>query len=103
MPSDATGSPRPDERSVLQPPATESISRVELRAVVREWTASLKEQGLPPERVLALVKLRVRETILPHVSRFADIDPDDPRHDRLLSDSSQWCIEALFEPADTKG
>lgn len=101
MPSDAMGSSRPDERSALQPSAAESISRQELRAVVREWTVSLKEQGLPPERVLALVKSRVREKILPHASRYADTNAGDPRQDRLLSDSSQWCIETLFERSDS--
>lgn len=101
MPSDATGSSWPDERKALEPSSTESMSRDELRSLVREWTAVLKEQGLPPERVLAAVKSRVRDVILPHVSHYADKDVTDPRQDRVMSDSSQWCIEALFEPSDT--
>lgn len=100
MPSDATDSSRSDDQGAFHPSPGESIPRGELRALVRDWTTQLKEQGLPPERVLALVKSRVREAILPHVSRYADSDDADSRQDRLMSDSSQWCIEALFEPSD---
>ena len=103
MPSDATGSSRPHDFAV--PPsgssgAGGSISRTELRALVRTWTTQLREQGLPPERVLSVVKSRVRDVILPHASRYRDSDEPDQRQDRLMSDSSQWCIEALFERAD---
>lgn len=76
------------------------MSREELRALVCEWTRTLKEQGLPPERVLAIVKSRVRDLILPHVTQYSDTDARDPRVDRLMSDSSQWCIASLFDPSD---
>jgi hypothetical protein len=105
MPSDATGSSRPQDIGSRPPHShqadgAESISKDELRALVREWTSGLREQGLPPERVLAIVKSRVRDVILPHTSRYVDTDATDQRQDRLMSDSSQWCIEALFEPSD---
>jgi hypothetical protein len=102
MPSDATGSSRSHDigGSPHQTGGAESISKDELRTLVREWTANLREQGLPPERVLATVKSRVRDIILPHTSRYAENDAPNDRQDRLLTDSSQWCIEALFEPSD---
>jgi hypothetical protein len=77
-----------------------SISREELHALVCEWTRALKEQGLPPERALATVKSRVRDLILTHVTGYSDNDAPGPRIDRLMSDSSQWCISSLFEPSD---
>lgn len=103
MPSDATNSPRSNDFAVPPPSssgAAESISRPELRALVHSWTSQLREQGLPPERVLAIVKSRVRDAILPRATHYVDGDEGDQRQDRLMSDSSQWCIEALFERAD---
>lgn len=99
MPSDAMDSPRPDDRDTIQSGSLEALSREELRGLVREWTLRLREEGLPPERVLAAVKSRVRDAILPRVSRYVD-DNAAPRQDRLMTDSSQWCIETLFEPSD---
>ena len=71
-----------------------------MRSLIRGWTADLREQGLPPERVLAIVKSRVRDAILPHTSRYRENDSAEPRQDRLMSDSAQWCIEALYEHSD---
>lgn len=101
MPSDAMDhSQRHELVDPLSGSNAESISRDELRGLVRDWTARLKEQGLPPERVLAIVKSRVRDAILPRTKRYIDNESSDERQDRLMSDSSQWCIEALFERSD---
>lgn len=101
MPGDATNFPSPQGFDATPPRGVpESISRAELRSLVREWTTRLKEQGLPPERVLAIVKSRVREVILPRATHYAESDVAEPRQDRLMSDSSQWCIEAMYEPSD---
>ena len=100
MPSDAMDSSRPDEWSDFHPPTSDPLSREELRAIVREWTTRLREQGLPPERVLAVVKRRVRDVIVPRTTQYADADGTETRQDRLLRDSSQWCIDALFDPSD---
>ena len=56
----------------------------------------LKDEGLPPEKVLVVVKRFVHEAIAPSVPRYADADASDYRRDALVADASQWCIEAYF-------
>ena len=73
------------------------LTRSQLRAVVREWSLMLRGQGLPPEKVLVVVKTFVRDAIAPSVARHADADASDHHGDALVTDASQWCIEAYFE------
>ena len=73
------------------------LTRSQLRAVVREWSVMLRAQGLPPEQVLVVVKSFVRDAIAPSVARYADADASDYHGDALVTDASQWCIEAYFE------
>ena len=77
------------------PPLTGS----QLRALVREWTMVLRTEGLPPERVLVVVKRFVHEAIAPSVTHYADADAPNHRRDLLVADASQWCIEAYFDAA----
>ena len=72
------------------------LTRSQLRAVVREWSLMLRGQGLPPEKVLVVVKTFVRDAVAPSVARYADTDAEH-RGDALVTDASQWCIEAYFE------
>lgn len=57
----------------------------------------LRGQGLPPEKVLVVVKSFVRDAIAPSVARYADVDATDHHGDALVTDASRWCIEAYFE------
>ena len=75
------------------------LTKSQLRALVREWSMMLKEEGLPPERVLVVVKRFVHEAIAPSLTRYADADAADHRRDPLVADASQWCIEAYFDSA----
>lgn len=77
------------------PPLTGS----QLRALVREWTMVLRAEGLPPERVLVVVKRFVHEAIAPSLARYTDDDVSDVRRDTLLAEASRWCIEAYFDAA----
>ena len=73
------------------------LTRSQLRAVVREWSLMLRGQGLPPEKVLVVVKTFVRDAIAPSVARHAAPDASDHHGDALVTDASQWCIEAYFD------
>jgi hypothetical protein len=64
---------------------------------VREWSVMLKSEGLPPERVLVVVKRFVHEAIAPAVTHYTQADAPDYRVDALVADASQWCIEAYFD------
>ena len=73
------------------------LTRSQLRALVREWCLMLKEEGLAPETVLVAVKRLVQEAITPSVAAYADAEASDYRREVLVSDASQWCIEAYFD------
>ena len=75
------------------------LPRSQLRALVREWSRMLKGEGLPPERVLVVVKRFVHEAIAPAVAHYTRATASDCRVDALVADASQWCIEAYFECA----
>ena len=75
------------------------ITRSQLRTLVREWSSMLKAEGLPPERVLVVVKRFVDEAIAPSLTHYAEADAPDYRRDALVSDASRWCIEAYFDSA----
>jgi len=63
----------------------------------------LKEEGLPPERVLVVMKRFVHEALAPSMTHYADVDAPDWRRDLLVADASQWCIEAYFDTASALG
>ena len=98
----------PDERiDALRPavpltkPPRRTITRAELRRLVRYWAGLLKEAGLAPEEVLIAVKALVRETIVPRYERYADGEKDDVPRIAFVRDAAQWCIDAYVEgPAD---
>lgn len=57
----------------------------------------LRGQGLPPDRVLVVVTTFVRDAIAPSVAPHADADASDHHGDALVTDASQWCIDAYFD------
>jgi hypothetical protein len=78
------------ERVVTSPGSAEDPSavRLELRTTVAALARSLRAAGLPPERMLTLVKLEVTEA-----------DPDilrEPMGRLLMSDVVRWSIEAFY-------
>lgn len=75
-----------------------TLSKEELRALVCEWTLTLKEEGFPPEKALATVKILVREAVSPHVSQYDRSALADDRT-ALIVDASQYCIDAYFNEA----
>ena len=88
-----------DDTGSLREPTLQrarSLSKDELRSWIREWTLTLKEEGLPPEKVLLTVKAIVRETVIPEVSRYGGATVLD-HGTTLLADASQSCIEAYFD------
>lgn len=74
-----------------------TLSHAQLRGLVRHWTDTMKEAGLPPEDALAAVKSLVRETIVPRYGRYADGKDDADARLAFVRDASQWCIEAYFD------
>lgn len=74
-----------------------SVTRAQLQALVCEWSLMLKGEGLPPETVLVAVKKLVQEAIAPSLAGYADADMSGYRRDVLITDASQWCIEAYFD------
>lgn len=92
MYADETGSLRePTVRARMR-----SLSKDELRSCIRDWTLTLKEDGLPPEKVLLTIKALVRETVVPEISRYDGATVVD-HGTTLLEDASQFCIEAYFD------
>ena len=77
-------------------PGAPPLTRSQLHALVREWSAMLKAEGLPPERVLVVVKRFVHEAIAPSMAHSGNADAVEYRPDVLVTDASQWCIEAYF-------
>jgi hypothetical protein len=73
-----------------------TLTKDELRSLVIEWTGALKGGGLPPEKVLVAVGALVSDAFVPYVVRYVDADPNDCRHEVIVTDASQWCIEAYF-------
>ena len=70
----------------------ESIAlRAQLRASVTAYVRHLKSDGLPPERMLVLVKTTVREG-LPE-----DLDVYEARE--LMEDVVRWSVEAYYHAA----
>ena len=61
---------------------------------VREFVHSLRQEGVPPEKVLVAVKRRLALAV-------TAMTPDAPRHDAvaLAEDVSRWAISALFDAA----
>ena len=75
----------------------EGISVDQLRAVVQMWTQMLREDGLPPEKVLPIVKTFVRESVMTSIcGTDAETDESLYRRDLLVKRASAWCIEAYF-------
>ena len=62
----------------------------ELRLSVRAYTSRLRADGIPPERMLALVKSALSEKVL------LAMDVDDARH--LIADVVAWSIKAYYSP-----
>ena len=82
-------------------PGAPPLTRSQLHALVREWSAMLKGEGLPPERVLVVVKRFVHEAIAPSMAHYGTAAAPEYRPDVLVTDASQWCIEAYFGDASS--
>ncbi len=65
--------------------------RAQLRASVTAYVHHLKADGLPPERMLILVKSVVLD------ASPAALDVDDAR--RLMDDVVRWSVEAYYDAA----
>ncbi len=89
--------PAPNDTAQAAPRGVPPLTRSQLHALVREWSLMLKGEGLPPERVLVVVKRFLHEAMAPAVARSSRADVLDFRVDALLADASQWCIEAYFD------
>lgn len=78
------------------------LSRDELRALVRDWTVTLRAEGMRPEQALVRVKARVRDHVLPSAFYLVAGD-EEARQNVALSDASTFCIEAYFDEGVTVG
>ncbi len=64
-------------------------TRAEMRAAIQGYARSLRRQGVPPERVLVLLKDAVQ-------SGLAGTCLDEPLAEAMLHDGVEWCIDAYF-------
>lgn len=64
-------------------------TRAEMRAAIQGYARSLRRQGIPPERVLVLLKDAVQ-------TGLAGSPLDEPLAESLLHDGVEWCIDAYF-------
>jgi hypothetical protein len=65
--------------------------RDQLRAAVTAYVRDLRDDGLPSERVVVLVKSAIREATPP------ELDPSEAR--QLMADAVRWTVEAYYEAA----
>ena len=65
--------------------------RAELRTSVTAYVRHLRDEGVPPERMLVLVKSTLRE------STPADLDALEAR--ALMEDVVRWSVDAYYEAA----
>ena len=95
--------PRPHRPAVPSPGADRlrcaleggtRATNAEVRAAVFAYVATLKSDGLPPERVLVAVKAAARSAGIPD-SPWLDIG-DGPRR---MSPVVGWCIEEYYRAA----
>jgi hypothetical protein len=79
-------------RVAVEDAASRSADSVEaLRAAVCSFTASLRDAGTTPERVLIILKTVIRKRSLPVIAPHAS-----DRRGQLREKISTWCIEEYF-------
>ncbi len=64
-------------------------TRAEMRTAIQGYARSLRMQGVPPERVLVLLKDAVQ-------SGLAGTRLDESLAEAMLHDGVEWCIDAYF-------
>ncbi|HUQ84232.1 MAG TPA: hypothetical protein VM076_23980 [Gemmatimonadaceae bacterium] len=82
------------ERRLIVEPSTPTApiaasSRAELRASVTAYARRLRNDGLPPERVLVEVKTAVHETVSPTLGSSEVAD--------LVDNVVRWTVDAYYE------
>jgi hypothetical protein len=79
-----------------QEPSAELVRLLaQLRASITVHVCRLRDEGVPPERMLPQVKVLVRETM-------ASEDWQDPS-DTLLAQVVRWSIEAYYDEPELRG
>ena len=61
------------------------------------YADTLKELGLPPERVVVAVKRVARSAAVPPTSRITSFPMALDGRDKLLVDMVGWCIEGYYD------
>jgi hypothetical protein len=78
------------------------LQEAEVPGLVRGYAALLKAAGLPPERVLVLVKEFARTSIAPHLpTRSDDASEALLTREELTGRVVTWCIDAYYAAADS--
>ena len=77
-----------DERKALL--ASCRQGRMEMRVAVQQYVKTLKRGGVPPERVVALLKIAIEDGLGGLSAR------DVPGNEDLIDDGVRWGIEAYY-------
>jgi len=73
---------------------------LEIRKRVWAYADTLKEMGLPPERVIVALKRVAREAGVDSTARMTTMPTELDGRDKLLVDMVGWCIERYYDGQD---
>jgi len=77
------------------------LQEAEVPGLVRGYAAILKAGGLPPEKVLVLLKEFARTSIAPHLPTRSDGGSEALlTREELTGRVVTWCIDAYYDAAD---